>query len=250
MSLAMARSRSILALTLAAIAGFAVLIGLGAWQLQRLDEKEAFLGQLKRESKAAARSDWGATPPFGRVSITGSFVQGKTAFVRVTLPAGQGAEPGGLGLYVVSPLKRSDGSVILVNRGFVRTGVENRPMEVALPKGDVTITGFKRPPEPRNWFSVPDDMARLVFAVRDPAVIAAALAVDADRSAFLEAERSGDAVSSGPLGVDAGELLARIPNNHLHYAMTWFGLAATLLGVYLALVLAWRREARQTGGVP
>lgn len=244
-ALAAVKPRSVLALTLAAVAGLAVLIGLGAWQLQRLDEKNAFLGQLARESKSEPRKDWAATPDFGRVSLTGRFVADKTAFVLVTLPEGQGARAGGLGLYVVTPLRREDGSVILVNRGFVRTQADNRAPSVKTPEGVITLTGFRRPPEARNWFSVPDDVPRRVFAVRDPKVIAAALGVSADNNAFLEAERSsGISGAYEPQGVDADELLTRIPNNHLHYALTWFGLAATLLGVYLALMLSRKRDAK------
>ena len=60
------------------------------------------------------------------------------------------------------------------------------------------------------------------------------LAVERD---YLEMERiEGPA----PNGVAVSELVERIPNNHLHYALTWFGLAATLIGVWAALGLKLR----------
>ena len=237
------KPRSFLALTIAALAAFAVLTGLGAWQVQRMDEKNAFITSLAREAKGPPRIDWTTTPDFGRVSLTGRLITEKTAFVRVTLPDGTQSRPGGLGLYVITPLQRDDGTIILVNRGFVATRADGRAPAVSTPEGLLTITGFRRPPEQRHWFAVADDPARLVFAMRDPAVIAPALGVAADAAAFLEAERSGN---GSPQGVDTEELLARIPNNHLQYAMTWFGLAATLLGVYLAMVLARRHEAQRS----
>lgn len=255
----MAPPRSFVVLTLAALAAFGVLIGLGAWQLQRMAEKQAFITSLAREAKGPARTEWARTPDFGRVSVSGRFIAGKTAFVRVTLPDGTASRPdgpgvggislGGLGLYVMTPLQRDDGTVILVNRGFVATGADGRAPAVSTPEGHVTITGFRRPPEPRHWFAVADDPARLVFATRDPAVIAPALRVAADPAAFLEAERIGTGMEPGsPQGIEAEELLSRIPDNHLNYALTWFGLAATLVGVYLAMVLAKRRERQ--GSLP
>lgn len=241
--------RSLAALTVAAVATLGVLLWLGNWQLQRLDEKQAFIETLGREAKGPARTHWATTPDFGHVTVSGELMQDKTAFVRVTLPEATGRTKGGLGLYVMTPLRREDGSLVLVNRGFVPTGADGRAPAVATPAGQVALTGFKRGPEQRNWFSVPDDTRNLLFAVRDPAVIADALGIGADRKFFLEAERgairNGSAAETfppgAPQGVDADELLARIPNNHLSYALTWFGLALTLMGVYIALMLSLRR---------
>ncbi len=47
-----------------------------------------------------------------------------------------------------------------------------------------------------------------------------------------------------PVGVEAREMIARIPNNHLQYAVTWFGLALTLVGVYAAFALTRLRGTR------
>jgi surfeit locus 1 family protein len=235
--------RGILMLTVAMIIALVILLSLGAWQLQRLDEKNAFLAGLAREAKEQPGTNWDAVPDFGRAVLTGEFVAGSQAYVRATLPASSNS--GGLGLYVMAALKLPDGRAVLVNRGFIPTGFDGRPPVVALPDGPVRVVGFRRAPEPRQWFAAADEPARRIFAVRDPRVIGPAINIRAEPS-FLEAERSGpETRASGtiePLGVDAAELIGNIPNNHLQYALTWFGIAATLVGVYLAVVLARRRE--------
>jgi surfeit locus 1 family protein len=45
-----------------------------------------------------------------------------------------------------------------------------------------------------------------------------------------------------------GKVIVNLPNNHLQYALTWFGLAAVLVGVFAAFVRAQWREQRSAGG--
>ena len=46
------------------------------------------------------------------------------------------------------------------------------------------------------------------------------------------------------MGLVVADLIASVPNNHLGYAFTWWGLAATLAGVYIAYVAGLKRRAR------
>ena len=85
------------------------------------------------------------------------------------------------------------------------------------------------------------------WATLDPAAIAAALGLGPVAPFYLEAERQGDALTP-PAGVDAKELIARIPDNHLSYALTWFGLAATLIGVFAAFAWQGRRKFHEATG--
>ncbi len=232
-----------LAMLAAAMAAFAVLVGLGLWQLQRRAEKAAFLERLQSEAKAAPFQGWAdagaGARDLARVSVTGRFLADMQAHVRVTLPEL------GLALYVIQPFRLADGRIILVNRGAVKAGLDGRPQGLsATPEGDVALTGFRRAPERRWWFSPPDDPARLIFAVRDPALIGRALGLAVDEAAMLEAERTPGVAAAPdlPLATDAQALIARIPDNHLQYAFTWFGLAATLLGVLGAYSVGRRRK--------
>ncbi|MGL4728208.1 MAG: SURF1 family protein [Bosea sp. (in: a-proteobacteria)] len=220
-----------------ALTALAILIGLGSWQLQRRAEKSAFIAQLRAEALATPRDGWPrpgeAARELGRFTLQGEYVAGSQAYVRVTV------EPLGLALYVITPLKLDDGRVVLVNRGAVRANVDGGPRAASVPPaGRIRITGFRRMPEKRWRFSAVDDPARLIFAVRDPALIGQALQVPADASALLELERTGAAAdAAAPLATQAEALIARIPNDHLNYALTWFGLALTLLGVLIAFLI-------------
>lgn len=236
--------RSFLVLSLLALAGVAVLVGLGLWQWQRRAEKEAFLAAIQRAASLPPKPVWADAKPFERVTLRGHFDAERTVFVRVTTAQG-------LGVYVLTPLQlRAPQRLIFVNRGIVRAGTDGRPVAFETPAGPVAITGLRRQAEPRGAFAPADEPARRLFAVRDPALFAdhlglqvtggrdeelGELAVERD---YLEMERiEGPA----PHGVAVSELVERIPNNHLHYALTWFGLAATLIGVWAALGLKLRR---------
>jgi surfeit locus 1 family protein len=102
------------------------------------------------------------------------------------------------------------------------------------------VDGFLRVPEGRNSFTPADLPAKREFYTRDPAAIAAALGLP-PAPFYLEARREGDGLTA-PAGVDVRELIERIPDNHLSYALTWFGLAATLIGVFIA----WAWQGRKT----
>jgi surfeit locus 1 family protein len=227
-----------LAMLAASMAALAILIGLGTWQLNRRAEKGAFLDRLRVEAKSTPRAGWTDAGDLARLGVTGSFMPEKNAFVRVTM------QPLGLALYVITPFRLDDGRIILVNRGAVRANADGGPRAIAAPPpGEVTLTGFRRTPEKRWNFSAGDEPGKLIFAVRDPALIARALGVAADEAAMLELERAPGTIAdpTQPLATDAEELIARIPDNHLNYALTWFGLALTLIGVMAAFLLRGRR---------
>jgi surfeit locus 1 family protein len=240
----MAMRRSFLVLTVLALAGLAVLIGLGLWQLQRRAEKETFLSAIQRAATRAPKPVWADAGAFERVQLSGSFDAERTVFVRVT--TGQG-----LGVYVMTPLLlRGPARLIYVNRGVVPASLDGRPAAFETPTGPVTIIGYRRTPEARGTFAPADEPQRRLFAVRDTALFAdvlglpvvsgrdeelTQLAIERD---YVEMERIA---GPAPNGVAVAELVERIPNNHLHYALTWFGLAATLLGVWAALAFRLRR---------
>lgn len=231
------------------VAGVMVLLTLGVWQLQRWTEKGFFLDKLRTQAAAApaplpASTSWATLDPAKldllRVAAKGTFVDGPIAGVRTTIAAGPpgSRQLSGFGRWVFQGFRLDDGATILVNRGFVP---ESRFATIAPASGQATVTGFLRAPEGRNSFTPADLPQQREFYTRDPAGIAAALNIGASPSFYLEAERQGDGLTP-PAGVDANELIARIPDNHLQYALTWFGLAATLIGVFAAY--AWQALRR------
>lgn len=222
-----APQRSLAALGGMVLVAIALLVCLGAWQLRRGAEKQAFIAALTSAGAGVPRAGWGQAGVFERVSLAGRFETDRTVFIRVTLPEG-------LGVYVMTPL-RTDSETVLVNRGFLKTAQDGRPPQVDTPAGPVAITGLRRGPEPRGWFAPPDNAATRLFATRNPPLIAEALGWQGLSVDYLEAEPVAGAPP--PNGVDLKEVIARIPDNHLVYALTWFGLAATLAVVFATLAL-------------
>jgi surfeit locus 1 family protein len=230
------------------VTGSLVLCSLGIWQLERMSEKHAFIERLASQATGQpapmpASSSWSTLDPaklnLTRVTANGSFVDGPIAGVRTTIGSGG---PGtrqlsGFGRWIFQGFKLEDGGTILVNRGFVP---ESRLAEIMPATGPAQVTGFLRAPETRNNFTPADLPANREFYTRDPAAIAASLNLPA-APFYLEAERQGDGLTP-PAGIDVRELIDRIPDNHLHYALTWFGLALTLIGVFTAFAWQGRRK--------
>ncbi len=182
-----------------------------------------------------------------RVSVTGHFLEGPGLPVRATLPSNtRGAITGGIGFFWMAPLRLGDGTILFVNRGFVPSGADFRPPQIRQPEGPQTIVGLVRAPEQRQIFTPADVPAKREFFTRDPETMAGALGLDPALVAplFVDAERASATDATPPVGVEAREMIARIPNNHLQYAVTWFGLALTLIGVYAAFAVTRLRGAR------
>lgn len=242
------RKPGLFLLTLLTIVGTVVLCALGAWQLERMDEKHAYIDRLQQQAAGAPApmppsADWAKLDPAAldltHVVARGSYIDG-IAGVRTTIAAGPpgSRQLSGFGRWIFQAFKLEDGGVILVNRGFVPEG---RLGQIGPASGPDTINGFLRAPEARNSFTPQDLPAIREFYTRDPAAIAASLG-QPPAPFYLEAAREGDGMTP-PAGVDVGELIGRIPDNHLQYALTWFGLALTLLGVFAAFVWQARKGA-------
>jgi len=229
------------------VVGALVLCMLGTWQLERMAEKHAYISRLQAQAAGVPApmppsADWTkldtAALDLTHVVARGTYVDGPIAGVRTTIAAGPpgSRQLSGFGRWVFQGFRLEDGSTILVNRGFVP---ESRIGQINPASGPDTIEGFLRAPESRNSFTPPDLPAIREFYTRDPAAIAASLGLP-PVSFYLEASREGDGLTP-PAGVDVRELIARIPDNHLQYALTWFGLALTLIGVFAAYVWQVRK---------
>jgi surfeit locus 1 family protein len=239
-----------------AVIAFAVLIGLGTWQLQRKTWKEGSIASLTVRLDAPAQalpaaSGWPnldqAEDDYRRVAFTAEFLNDKEALVFASA-TGFRPDVTGTGYWVFTPVKLSDGSVVMVNRGFVpdtKRDAKSRP-DGAL-TGAVKITGVMRWPDDRHWFTPNDDPAHNVWFSRDPASIAAAKGLAAVAPFYVEQDEPAP-----PGGLpQPGKLVVSLPDNHLQYAVTWYGLAAVLLGVFVAWIVSSRRaEVAGEGAEP
>jgi len=100
-------------------------------------------------------------------------------------------------------------------------------------EGETTVTGLVRRPADRSWFMPSDNAAANEWFSRDPALYAAASGRPADQVAPFLIDANFDASLPGGLP-QGGETIVDFPNNHLGYAITWFGLAACCAGVFVA----------------
>jgi len=223
-------------LSIAAVIAFAILIGLGVWQLQRLKWKEALLADIAAAEASPAQPIEpvlnalanGHREDFVRVRVT---CRGLARAPALELYALKGGEIGSRLISacpVLSALYRS----VLVDRGFIPDTVTNRPLPDPLSDDPVEITGVLRAPERGNFTTPPRTAKR--WYLHDAKAMAAALNADPPAAPlFLMAETSSNpdfkALEPTPFPID-------IPNRHLEYALTWFGLAGALAGVYGAAV--------------
>jgi surfeit locus 1 family protein len=249
----MSRWRIILWPGLTTLVALGILLSLGNWQLRRMHEKEAMLSALDSAITAAPKSlmadsldinaievvsvsaremTAGGFRELTRVTITGTYIPARSVPVRATLPtSAKGGIAGGIGFFWMTPLRLDNGAIAFINRGFVPSGGNWKAPAIPTPEGPQTITGIIRLPEKAQTFTPPDNPAKGEYFIRDPAVMAKAVGLDKAANFFIDAERIGDNVTP-PVGIDAREMIARIPNNHLQYAVTWFAFALTLLGVF------------------
>jgi len=233
------RRRSWLGLAAPAVAVFALLIGLGVWQLQRKAWKEGLIASLTAELAAPPvalppAAEWprldAADLEYRRVRFTAAFKHAKEALVFAAATAFR-PDVAGPGYWVFTPARLADGGVVIVNRGFVPDGrQEAASRRAGQISGPVEITGVLRWPDSRHWFTPKDDVAHNLWFSRDPASIAAAKSIGPVAPFYVEQETPlppGGLPQPGKLGV-------ALPDNHLQYALTWFGLAAVLTGVFIS----------------
>jgi surfeit locus 1 family protein len=226
----MIRFRPLPGMTFWAVPALLVLIGLGAWQMQRLHEKEQLLMTIA-ERMGAPETPVGDVlrlpvpdMEWRRVSARGRFLHDKEAYVYAT------EFDLGLGVHVLTPLVMDDGGAVLVDRGFVplaSKAAETR--EAGQVEGEVSVSGIVRLEGERNAFTPAADEGQRMWYSRDIEGIARTLGLMLRAPVVIVADQPAN---PGGLPRFAGYRVD-IPNNHLQYAFTWFGLAATLLGVYL-----------------
>jgi surfeit locus 1 family protein len=199
---------------------FAALVALGVWQLERRSWKLALIAQVEQRLHAPPVAapgpdrwpDIGDRDSYTRVVAQGRYRAGADTFVQATTALGGG-------YWVLSPLD-TGAFTVLVNRGFVPPEMRGKAPP---PKGPVRVEGLLRVTEPEGAFLRSNDPASGRWYSRDVAAIAAEHRLSNVAPYFIDA--------SGPkTGFPRGGLtVVRFRNNHLGYALTWFGLAAGLL---------------------
>jgi surfeit locus 1 family protein len=220
---------------------FAILVGLGAWQLQRKHWKEGLVDSMTARFLAPPENlpepaKWAAmtaeNSEFLRVKIDADFLPTKDAFAYIAGSALRG-DIKSPGYFVFHPAKLPDGRVVVVNRGYV-------PLDYVTqsPPGRVELTGYLRWPEPKSSFVASSDDKGETWFVRDQRAMAAARGWGEVAPFYIDQEAP---VPQGGLPRPA-KLRVTLRNDHLGYALTWFGLAAVLAVVFAVWAFGRRRQ--------
>ncbi|MGH6737218.1 MAG: SURF1 family protein [Methyloceanibacter sp.] len=228
------RTPGLIRLTIFALAALALLIGLGVWQLERLEWKEALIARIEaranakpmRLDRAIALAGQGGNMSYHRVRAEGRFHHAREQYLYALSLDGK------QGWHVVTPLETVDGTVVLVDRGFVPDALRD-PSSRALGQIQevVTVTGLVRTPESPSLFIPDNEPDKNIWFTRDLPGMARAMFPSGTVEVapfFLEAEAS-EVPGGWPEG---GQTRLKLVNNHLQYALTWLGLAVCLIAVY------------------
>ncbi|MDG1118309.1 MAG: SURF1 family protein [Flavimaricola sp.] len=194
------------------VLGVAVLVSLGVWQVQRLTWKEGILAEIEARI-VAAPVELPAQPDEGRdeylpVTVTGDLLAEEVHVLTA-------ADNLGAGYRDIAVMQASDGTRLLVDRGFI--ALEDKDLDRS--EANVTVVGnLLWPDEVDNWTPEPD-LSRNIWFARDLPAMAASLGTEP--VLVVARTQTGSTADITPLPIDT----AGIPNDHLNYAITWFSLA-------------------------
>ena len=233
----MKHRKSLLPAGVFTVLGLGILMWLGFWQLDRLEWKTALLAKIEAnmamapiplEELAELEEN-----EFRRVCASGEFLHEKELFLFSINLTGAG------GYQVYTPLITAGGKAVIVNRGWVpnpRKDPATR-LEGQLP-GVLKVCGVLRLESKKRRFAPENDPAKGAWFYRDGGAMGRAAGLEGPVLAFIDADETANP-GGYPIG---GQTRVNIPNNHLGYAITWFGLALALTGVFAAFVISQRKK--------
>lgn len=227
------RFRPLKGVTLAFLPAFAILVGLGVWQLERREWKLALIAEMTAqlsespvslEALARVRTS-GEDVNYRPVTTTGAFDHTRELYLFRPSRAGEG------GYHIITPFLREGHMPVLVDRGFVPPTRLDPAMRVAGNiEGAVTLRGIARESEKKGPFTPANEPDKNLWFTRDTAAMGAAVGLAQIEPFFIEAD-----AAENPGGFpQGGQTEVVLRNAHMGYALTWFGLAGALAFVYLA----------------
>ncbi len=239
--------RSLLPAAVMTLFALPILIGLGVWQLERLAWKEGLIASINEglsrqpvplEQPQDAWKEF-SSKEYWPVSVTGRFRHADERRLFAT-------EAGDFGWHIYTPLETEGGKILFVNRGFVPEALKDPQSRAAgETEGQVTVRGLLRKPGVKGYFDADADQVRNIWYWRDLSGMAASLG-SKDEARVLPFFVDAAAEPANPGGWPKGGVTRLdIPNRHLEYALTWFGLAGALLAVFGAYAWTRLREPKQ-----
>ena len=233
------------------IVAFLGFIALGAWQVQRRAWKLDLIQRVEARVHAApgaapAPADWptinAARDEYKHIRLDGRYLPAHDTLVQAVTELGPG-------FWLLTPFQTQDGSIVLINRGFVPNA-----RKVTAPSPATTqVAGLLRLSEPGGGFLRKNAPAQDRWYSRDVRAIvsarglqrAAPYFIDADRVTALPSDPKAEPV--WPVG---GLTVIKFPNNHLQYALTWFALALMVVAAAWRVALEQRRSRHSKAATP
>jgi cytochrome oxidase assembly protein ShyY1 len=245
-----ARGRNVIGLAIFTLLTLALLLGLGAWQLQRRAEKHALIAALTERVAAVpdalpAPAQWRALTPardeFRRVRFAATYESRPDAMVYSSGSAVRD-DISGPGTWAFLPARLPTGETVVINAGFVQNTMQDRTQQdravTRLVTGvPVVLTGYMRFPESAGALTPRENLAKRLWFTRDHLAMARALGWDEVAPFYVDLEQpapESGIPKPGPLDV-------HLKDDHLQYAITWFGLAGAVL---IAFGMWWRGQRR------
>ncbi|HXA47491.1 MAG TPA: SURF1 family protein [Burkholderiaceae bacterium] len=227
---------------------FLVLLALGTWQVKRLFWKLDLIERVEQRVHAQAQSAPGperwqqisaASDEYRHVSVTGTFLYPLTTRTQASTELGTG-------FWLLTPLREADGSIVLVNRGFVASQAPKQALDSTPSESPVvTVTGLLRISEPHGSLLRHNDPVNNHWYSRDVQAIATARGLHNVAPYFVDAD-AGESTIGAPDHPVGGLTVIAFPNNHLVYAITWYALALMLAGAIWWIVRGERNRSRDT----
>ena len=211
-----------------------ILAGLGTWQMQRLEFKRELIGRVeqrmayKPQNLRKVEEIYAATGDveYYQVEIFGRFLHDLEQHYYTT-------RDGKPGWHIFTPLLLENTDILFVNRGFVPVyNKEPDTRSMGQISNPVMIKGTSRnaPIEKPNRLVPENNFDTNIYYWRS-------LKDMIKRAGFSQGQKivpffvDSSALGSLPGGPQGGTTLLSFPNNHLQYAITWYGLCLSVIGV-------------------
>ena len=229
-------------------------VGLGVWQLQRRVEKHALIAALTERLAAPpgalpSPSQWNALTPasdeFRRVSFTATYDSRADAMVYSSGSAVR-EDISGPGTWALLPARLPTGETVVINAGFVQNTMQDRSQQdraikPLLTGAQVTLTGYIRFPEAAGMLTPAENTAKRLWFARDHLAMARTLGWGEVAPFYIDLELPVPA-SGVP---KPGPLEVHLKDDHMQYAITWFGLAGAVVIAFELWLRAQRRAGRR-----
>jgi surfeit locus 1 family protein len=238
------RPARLIVIALIALLLFSTFYSLGVWQVHRRAWKLDLISKVdsrvhRPAVEAPLRPQWpavnAAADEYLHVQASGTFLYDRQTLVQAVTDYGSG-------FWVLTPLRRDDGELVMVNRGFVLPQWRKQASAEPASPAPVAVAGLLRMDEPKGMFMRHNDPAIDLWYTRDLQGIAAKRGLGPVAPYFIDMQAGPGAQPDPKAAPVAGLTQVHFPNNHLSYLITWFALAAmTLAGAGLLWRDEWRR---------